>query len=282
MAANPACSYAINTYSYTLDHDAAGCLTHLAEQGYSEFELMMYPGHIWPLDPARDTRDALAALLKERGLRIHTLNQPNVDLNLAAAAPEMRAYTLAVIQATIELAGELGQEHGPPGVVIGPGKYNPLFPAPRERLLGWFHEAMEALLPLAKEAGTRILVENMPFAFLPGAGELMEALQRYDIAEVGVVYDIANAAFVREDIAEGLRLTGPRLAMVHVSDTGPEVYRHDPVGHGSIDFRAVGEQLREAKYRGALVLEIISRSPGGDFAESIQALTEAGWDALTR
>ena len=277
MAAKPACSYAINTYSYTLDHGAAGCLSHLADQGYTEFELMMYPGHIWPLDSARATRDALAALLAERGLRIHTLNQPNVDLNLAAATPEMRAYTLAVIRATVELAGELGA----PGVVIGPGKYNPLFPAPRERLTGWFHEALDDLVPLAKRAGTKILVENMPFAFLPGAGELMEALQGYDIAEVGVVYDIANAAFVREDIAEGLRLTGPRLEMVHVSDTGREVYRHDPVGQGTIDFRAVGAQLQEAGYRGPLVLEIISRSPDGDFRESIQALAEAGWEGLT-
>ena len=42
--------FACNTYSYTVTHDAVHCLTHLADLGFSEVELMMYPGHLWPPD----------------------------------------------------------------------------------------------------------------------------------------------------------------------------------------------------------------------------------------
>ena len=42
--------FAINTYSYTMTHSAANCVTHLARQRYTDFELMMYPGHLWPAD----------------------------------------------------------------------------------------------------------------------------------------------------------------------------------------------------------------------------------------
>jgi hypothetical protein len=40
--------FACNTYSYTLSHTAESCLAHLADLGFNGFELMMYPGHLWP------------------------------------------------------------------------------------------------------------------------------------------------------------------------------------------------------------------------------------------
>ena len=43
---------------------------------------------------------------------------------------------------------------------------------PRERMLEHFYRALDRLAPLAREAGTRLLVENMPFAFLPDAESL--------------------------------------------------------------------------------------------------------------
>ena len=79
-------------------------------------------------------RAALRQLITQRGLRVVTLNMPNIDMNIAGASVEMRRYTLGLLRQIVELAGELGV----PGVVIGPGKSNPLYPAPRERLGGIF------------------------------------------------------------------------------------------------------------------------------------------------
>ena len=261
--ANP---FAVNTYSYTLGHAAGDCLSRLADAGFECFELMMYPGHAWPADMDAGARRDLAALVARRGLTLRTLNMPNIDVNLAAANAEMRALSVRHLERVIGLAGDLGV----PGVVVGPGKPNPLLPAAKAQLLGWFHEAMAALLPVAERAGTRLLVENMPFAFLPLAGELMAAIEPYP--EVGVVYDVANAVFAREDVAAGLATVRPRLALVHLSDTPLEVYRHDPVGGGAVDFAAVAEALAEVGYTGPAMLEIVSPDPDRDIPASVKRL----------
>ena len=267
--------FAINTYSYTLSHTAKGCLTHLAEQGYTDFELMMYPGHLWPADMDKGARDDLQRHIAARDLHVITLNMPNIDLNIAAAAAEMRAYTLGLLRGVVELAGDLEV----PGVVIGPGKSNPLFPAPRERLLGYFFSALDELAPLAEKAGTEIYVENMPFAFLPDAESLMAALDQYGNDRIGVVYDVANGVFIKEDLAEGLRRVRDRLRLVHLSDTGLSVYRHDPVGLGVVPFSEIPRALRDVGYTELPMLEIISQAADKEIRESADKLLAMGWPA---
>lgn len=271
---NPAASrYAVNTYSYTQHLSAGDCLRRLGDQGFVAFELMMYPGHCWPNDLSARERRQLAQLCRERGLRFTSLNMPNVDLNIAGATPESRRYSLAILRGVVELAGELEA----PGVVIGPGKPNPLFPAARDQLLGWFHAALDELVPAAEQAGTKIFVENMPFGFLPLAGEMMDALDAYGDDEIGVVYDIANAVFAGEKLEEGFRAVQSRLRLVHVSDTGTAAYRHDPVGQGVVPFAEVPGHMARAGYAELPVLEIISRAPDTDIPGSIEQLGRMGW-----
>ncbi|MFQ5974380.1 MAG: sugar phosphate isomerase/epimerase family protein [Alphaproteobacteria bacterium] len=276
--AHSAYPYAINTYSYTLNHSARDCIWHLASQGYTDFELMMYPGHCWPADVDAAERRQLSQLLEERKLRILTLNMPNIDLNVAGAAKEMRDYTRAILRRIVELAGDLGV----PGVVIGPGKANPLFPAPRERLIDYFYEALDELTRLAERAGTRLLVENMPFAFLPDADGLMWALDEYGNDKIGVVYDVANGFFIKEDLGEGLRRVKDRLALIHLSDTGLSVYRHDPVGEGEVPFEQIPGILRDIGYTQLPMLEIISVSPDEDIRDSIKKLSGMGWSDIAK
>jgi sugar phosphate isomerase/epimerase len=149
--------FALNTYAYTLEGTISEHLPAFAQAGFRELELMMYPGHLWPPAMGRAAFSALRREIEALGLRVRTLNQPNIDINVTAPSPEMRRYSLDVLRAVIALAGELGAE----GVVIGPGKANPLLPAPVERLIGWSFEALDELLPHADTCGTR----------LPGAGD---------------------------------------------------------------------------------------------------------------
>lgn len=268
--------YGINTYAYTLSHSAADCLAHLAERGCRSFELMMYPGHAWPADMHRADRRRMQAFLADNGLRIVSLNMPNVDINIAAATIEMRRYSLEILKDVVRLAGEWEV----PGVVIGPGKANPLLPAPTERLIGYFFEGLDVLAPLAEEVGSALWVENMPFAFLPEADAMMAALERYGDPRLGVVYDLANAAFVREDLGAGLRRVAARLKLVHLSDTPLEVYRHAPVGQGVVDFAQAVPVLGEIGYAGPPMLEIISDRPDDDLPASMAALDAMGWDRI--
>jgi len=69
---------------------------------------------------------------------------------------------------------------------------------PRERMISHFYRALEVLAPLAREVGTKLLIENMPFAFLPDAEALMSAVDGYGDASIRVIYDVANAHFIGE------------------------------------------------------------------------------------
>ncbi len=272
-----ASAFAVNTYSYTLNHSVRDCIATLGERGYTEFELMMYPNHLWPADIDRAGRQALRRFIESNGLRVVTLNMPNIDLNVAAAAAEMRAYTVANLRGVVELAGDLGA----PGVVIGPGKANPLMPAPMEQLTGHFYAALDTLAPLAEKAGTALYVENMPFAFLPGIDALLAALDRYGNERIGVVYDVANGHFINEDIGAALRKCRRRLKIVHLSDTNQKVYRHDAVGLGTVDFASIPAVLAEVGYHKRPVLEIIAADGDRGIDDSVKRLVAMGWGRAT-
>src|SRR3974390_1594658 len=154
--------FGANTYSYMLSQAAQSCPARLGALGFREFEVMVYPGHLWPADLSAAERRALRQQIERNGWTLTTLNMPNIDLNVAAAAPGMRAYSLALLEDTVRLAGELGVR----GVVIGPGKANPLFPPEASQLIGYFYAALDRLFPVAQASGTALWLENMPFAFL--------------------------------------------------------------------------------------------------------------------
>jgi sugar phosphate isomerase/epimerase len=200
---------------------------------------------------------------------------PNIDLNIAGASPEMRAYSIGLLSSFVRLAGELET----PAIVIGPGKANPLFSPGHELLVGLFYKALDQLAPIAKQSGVRLLVENMPFAFLPEADALNKALDEYGNDDIGIIYDVANGHFIGEDPCEGLRKVKKRLGLVHFSDTGRQVYRHDPVGLGDVPFSAVPSVLAEIGYSELPVLEVISRNADADTLDSATRLAGLGYKA---
>jgi sugar phosphate isomerase/epimerase len=237
---------------------------------------MVHPGHLWPGDMSSQERAALRRVIESRGLTLISLNMPNIDINIAAAAQGMRAYSLKLLIDTVRLAGELGAL----GVVIGPGKANPLFPASADELSKHLFEALDLLCPIAESAGTSLWVENMPFAFLPGIRELLAALDQYGKDDVRIVYDIPNAFFIGEDFADGLQRCRERLELVHLSDTGRQAYRHDPVGLGSVPFADVPRALEAVGYGACKpkpMLEIISRDPDRDIIASAAKLAVLGF-----
>jgi sugar phosphate isomerase/epimerase len=268
--------FGANTYSYMRSHSAEVCLARLADLGFDEFEIMVHPGHLWPADLSGEQRSALRRFIEQRGLTLVSLNMPNIDINVAAAAQGMRAYSLKLLIDTVRLAGELGAH----GVVIGPGKANPLFPASADELTKHFFDALDLLCPVAESAGTALWVENMPFAFLPSISELLAALKAYGNDNVRVIYDIPNAYFIGEDFADGLRQCSTFLELVHISDTGRQAYRHDPVGLGTVPFVEVPRALDAVGYgtnKPKPMLEIISRDPDTDIIASAAKLAVLGF-----
>jgi len=265
--------FGCNTYGYMLSQSASACLARLADYGFQEFELMVHPGHLWPAELSSEKRSDIRKLLDQRGLQLTTINLPNIDINIASTTPEMRAYSLDVLSATVRLAGDLGAH----GVVMSPGKASPLIPAAREVLESYFFAALDRLCPIAEASGTALWIENVPFAFEPTVAGLMYLLGRHDNDSVRVVYDIANAYFIGEDFAGGLKTCQARLALVHLSDTGRQVYRHDRVGAGTLPFVEVPPALAAVGYHARPMLEIISRDPDRDIVTSADWLAAQGF-----
>jgi L-ribulose-5-phosphate 3-epimerase len=259
--------FGINSYSFTQAMSAVDCVRMLADRGVGSVELMLYPGHLWISDSADALRE-LRRTIESAGVTLVTLNTPNVDLNIAAATAEMREYSIGLNVEYLRLAAELNAQ----ALILGPGKPNPLFPLPREVMEPHFFRALDTLLPIAERDGIQLWVENMPFAFLPEAEALKASLDRYGADTIGVVYDVANAHFIGEEPVTGLDLLRARLRLVHLSDTGRSVYRHDAVGLGDVDFATALQKIKSLDLEQTPMLEIISGDPDRDIARSIEAL----------
>jgi L-ribulose-5-phosphate 3-epimerase len=268
---SPAAGFGVNTYSYIFGGSAADTVARLADQGYGGVELMFFPGHLWPAELDAPQLRSLRQLCEQR-LRLVAVNMPNVDINVAAAAEEMRAYTLDLLKKFVRCAGELGAG----GIIIGPGKPNPLFPMPRDRMVSHFYSALDVLAPLARQVGTRLFIENMPFAFLPDAEALMNIVDGYGDDSIRVIYDVANAHFIAETPIQGLRRVRDRLSLVHFSDTTRQSYKHDPLGCGDLPLAGLADAMKEVGYAELPMLEIISARPDSDIADSCRRLGEAG------
>jgi len=261
-----------NTMSFMWRAPAREAMETLAREGYRRFEVMAQRPH---LDPMMDRAEiaAFARFLRDAGLAVETINLPSLDQNLASASPEMRDYTVRIFERLIAIAAAIGAS----GVVTVTGRVNPLIAPARRDLESWFGEAFGRVLRAAEPSGVRLLLENIPMGVFPRADQLIAFADSIGSPSVGICYDIANAHFIGEDAAAGLRKVRSRLSIVHLSDTGREAWRHDPVGRGSCDFAAFGAALTEIGYSGTSMLEIVADPPVEHIVASHRRLAALGW-----
>ena len=107
--------------------------------------------------------------------------------------------------------------------------------------------------------------------------DLLNILSEINHPNVGIVYDVANGYYAGEDPAQELRQLEGVLDLVHLSDTGRDEWRHDPIGTGGIDFSSVSEALGQIGFDGLSVMEIISPNPDRDLMKSWEILAKLGW-----
>ena len=264
----------INTYSYIYTHSAFDCMMHLAGQGYRRFEILVTPPHFWVPGLDAGARRDIPRTLADRGLAITSLNLPLIDANLVAPTPEVRRFTIDTFLGLIDIAGAWGV----PNIIVIPGRVSAFLPPPVDWLTGWLAEGLAEMADRAEKAGIRLLIENVSAAYMPTTAEILAALDTIGDSRIGMIYDVANAVFSGEDPVEWLPKAKERLHLVHLSDTPTDRWRHDPVGTGEVDFKAVAETLRAIGYDGPSMLEIVSPIPDRDIAESQRLLAQWGWE----
>jgi len=267
-----------NTFSYIYTDPMLDSLRRLSRIGYRDFEVLVAQPHLWPADVPAHERREIPRILAGEGLDIVSVNLPGIDNNIVSSTREMRAFTVDIVSTLVDLCGDWGIRY----CIIVPGRTMPLWPIPKAQLTEWFVEGMTTLADRASGQGVTMLVENVPNTWIPRAADMMEALDALGRHDVNVIYDCANAPFAGEDPAEGVRVVADRLAVVHVSDTPRDGWRHDPIGTGDVDFAAFAEALKAIGYDGLSMVEIIAEDPDRHFAEAARRLEKAGWAPLER
>ena len=269
---------AVSTFPFLYSHDGLAAVRRLAGQGYEKFEMMIFPPHCWPAELTEAQRREWAAVLDGEGLSITSFCYPLLDNNPNSTDRLMRAYTLDRYREAIDLAAAWRC----PFVVTIPGPVGSLINPPVEWMTDWFVQGVQELAAHAQGTGVGLLLENVPFTFLPTADDMarVAALIGHD---VGVNFDICNSAYIREDVAAAIRRLGPLVRNVHISDTGYGEFKHDRLGTGIVDPGPAAEALRDIGYTGVTVLEIITDAlrpgadPDGDIAASHDILAQHGW-----
>lgn len=271
-------SVAASTFPFLYSHSGLDALKHLKTLGYDLYEMMIFPPHCWPRELTVAQRKDVRNWLDGEGTKITSFCIPLLDNNPNGVDRLMRQYTLDRYREAIDLAAEWEC----PYVVAIPGPVNSLINPPHDWMLNWFVEGMKQLLDYSKGTGVDLLLENVPFTYLPTAADMKKTAELIG-PDVGINFDVCNSAFIKEDPAEAIRMLGGMVKNVHISDSGYDEFVHARLGTGIVDPAPVAKALKDIGFEGVTVLEIIAdalqpgNDPDADIKASHDILTEAGW-----
>lgn len=134
---------------------------------------------------------------------------------------------------------------------------------PRSESVAQARKSLAEMLPVAKEYGVRLCVENLVGSLCPTIEEMGDTIE--GIEDAWVTYDIGHANCVGIDVIEFLKFIGPRLGTVHMHDTmfATRVDDHRIVGQGNVNRwgEVYKTLLEDNRYRGVFMFELGGNDP---------------------
>lgn len=235
----------------------AAALAALQRSGYGTVEVWLAEPHVPWRQPGACA--AFGARLSCAGLRAGSVHLPfypsvpelreqGLRWSLIDADAGARATALAATADGLHAAATLGAGCA----VLHLGWQRDAWDA---RAHGWAREAVAALLPVARAAGVRLLLENIISSGTRTASlrALLDEVDPHGTA--GICLDLGHA-HVAGGVMNELRDAGPRLAHLHVHDNHGSEDEHLAPGRGTIPWRAVHAALAAAGYDGSGALEL--------------------------
>lgn len=211
--------------------------------------------------------------LQQRGMTATTVHGPARRNVLGAPTEEWRTEKIQVLADALRLTGEIGAQ----GMVIH-GIPNPMFLPEGEDIRSFYAVMVDAmrrsvadLVPVAEEAGVRILLENLPYNWdLKTAGQegdyplmhmedLRAFVDEFPAEQVGLIVDVGHSWTNGQDPAAEILAAGDRLWGTHLQD----VDRDDPRDNhwaplqGGLDWSAIIAALQQVDYQGTYTFEVI-------------------------
>lgn len=152
--------------------------------------------------------------------------------------------------------------------------------APRQ--IAWLAESLEALLPVVRETGVHLALENLPtWEALPSELEAEQLMARFHGAGIRLWWDIGHAR-IRENLGfinagRWLQRLAPFIAGMHIHDVAPPGQDHIMPPRGEVDFPALADFARGDRIR---VLEPAPGTEPGHIVRAIEFLRET-WPPAT-
>ena len=186
------------------------------------------------------------------------------EFNPASESAETRANAKRVIETQIRVASRLGID----AILVVPGAVGADFIPGCEEVpynLAWDRatEFVQGALPLAKELGVTICIENVWNKFLLSPMEMARFIDQFDDDRVGSYFDVGNV------LATGypehwISLLDKRIQRVHVKDYRRAVGSVDgfvDLLSGDVNWPAVMQALDGIGYDGWVAAEMIPPVP---------------------
>lgn len=130
--------------------------------------------------------------------------------------------------------------------------------SPRSESVSQARKSLNEMIPVAKELGVRICVENLVGSLCPTTEEMASTID--GVKDVWVTYDIGHAHCVGQDVVDFLKWIGPRLGTVHIHDTmfASKDDSHSLIGDGNIGKweEVYLTMLKDNRYRGVFLFEL--------------------------
>jgi sugar phosphate isomerase/epimerase len=263
-----------HTFGFAWSEPATTTIERLTSFGFGNVQLMAIPPHFDPWATDRVQTRLIRTILERTNARLLAVDLSSADVNLASSMPEAVTFGVDAYVSAMDRCEELGGK----AICVASGRRHALLDTVNATLLDVYRDAFERIHEEAQKRGLGVVLENHPQGLLAGAAQIEAFLSAGKYPGVTVCYDVANAFAVGEDPVAGLTALRPRLSIVHLSDSPKGQWRHDPIGTGSIDFRAIGKALTASSFTGPVVLEILSSTPFADLNAGVARLIEQGWE----
>lgn len=221
-----------------------------AAVGFEAIELACAAPH-FDLALAKEQPERVAELIRDAGLEVAALSLFNHLTDADAFDEQVSAAATFVRLAPLFGTKLVKATPGPPASAEA-----------TEEVWGRLAEALDRLVPVAREAGVRLAFEThmRQLTDTVGGSKRLLAMAPADVA--GLTVDFSNLAFAGEPLPECLGELLPRTWHAHVKNgcIDPNGGWHfGPLDQGLTDYRKVLPVLRDAGYEGYLSIECLGQ-----------------------
>ena len=275
----------ISIWSFYGDWSLKDKMKLAKDAGFEGIELDVSGDGPITLDSDEDAIAAIGSLAADSGLTLSGLATGMYwEFNPASENAETRAQAKVVLEKQIRVASQLGIG----AVLVVPGSVGADFiPGCEEvsydKVWDRATEFISNALPLAKELGVDIGIENVWNKFLLSPLEMARFIDQFDDARVGSYFDVGNV------LATGypehwIRILKDRIRRVHVKDYRRAVGSVDgfvDLLSGDVNWPAVVQSLKSIGYSGWVAAEMIPPVPFYKYApETLIDNTSRAMDSI--